>query len=81
MISPGFFAWNCRFRGQNVVKMVKKSPYKIRYKRYLQEIDHIRGGEDVKVTLFDILPKFTLFWGHIGAKPGVKKGKNVPISQ
>ena len=41
----------------------------------------MRGGEDVKVAPFDISPKFTLFWGHIRAKPGVKMGKNGPISQ
>ena len=49
------------------------------YKCHLQRIAHVRGGEYGKVTLFDISPKFTLFWGHIGAKPGVKKGKNVPL--
>ena len=41
----------------------------------------MRGGEDVKVTPFDISLKITLFWGHIGEKPGVKMGKSVPISQ
>ena len=31
-------------------------------------ICHIRGEENVKVTPFDISPKFTLFWGNKGAK-------------
>ena len=41
---------------------------------------HMSGVENVKVTSFDISPKFTLFCGHKGAKPGVKTGKKVPIS-
>ena len=40
----------------------------------------MRDGKNVKVTHFDISPKFTLFWRNKGAKPGVKMGKNVPIS-
>ena len=31
--------------------------------------------KNVKVTPFDISPKFTLFRGHKGEKPGVKRGK------
>ena len=50
------------------------SPYKTRYKCHLQGISHVRGGEDVKVTRFDISPKFTLFWGHKGAKLGGQNG-------
>ena len=32
----------------------------------------MRGMEDAQMTTFEISPKFTLFWGHIGAKLGVK---------
>ena len=38
------------------------------------------GGENMKMTPFYISSKFTVFWGHKGAKPGVKMGENVPIS-
>ena len=33
----------------------------------------------MKVTYFDISPKFALFLGHIGAKPGVKIGKRAHL--
>ena len=52
-----------------------------RYKCYFLEIGHMRGMEDAQMTTLEISPNFTLFWGHIGAKTGVKMGKNVPISQ
>ena len=38
------------------------------------------GGENVKMGPFDISPKFNLFEGIMGAKPGVNMSKNVPIS-
>ena len=43
----------------------------------------MRGRKDVKVTLFDISSKFTLFWGHNGVETGVKirkKSAHLPIN-
>ena len=39
------------------------SPCKSRYKCYLRGKCHMSDGKNVKMTPFDISPKFTLFWG------------------
>ena len=64
--------------GQNRgLKWVKTfpSPFKSRYRCYFWGKCHMSGGENVKVTHFYISPKFTLFRGNKGAKPGSKWAK------
>ena len=53
-------------------------PNKTRYKCCFYGIDHTRGVGDMKVTTFEISPKFTMFWGAYWGKTGGKMGKTYP---
>ena len=62
------FIWGVQWvkdGGQNGSKRPKTglSPDKSKSRCYFWVAGHMRGWGDVKVTLFDITPKFTLIWG------------------
>ena len=66
-------------RGSKRVKTCP-SPNKTQYRCYFKGLGHVRGGEDVKMTLFDISPKFTLFWIILGQNWGSKRVKAFPYT-